>query len=187
MKLLKSPYIVEVFNYSEGKNEYIMEYMDKTLEKYILDNNAQLTPARRKNIGNQILRGIKYIHSKGLLHRDLSPKNILVKEYDDVVVIKISDFGLVKIPDSSMTSIDSDIKGYFNDPVLATEGFANYDESHEIYALTRILYFVLTGKTNTDNIANLSHKKLVELGLHPDKSKRYKTIKEFSKEFHELQ
>src|SRR5690625_6933421 len=44
-----------------------------------------------------------------------------------------------------MTSIDSDIKGYFNDPVLVTEGFSNYDLAHEIYALTRILFFILTG------------------------------------------
>ncbi|MGX4670506.1 protein kinase family protein [Cerasibacillus sp. JNUCC 74] len=186
MKLLDSPYVIEVFNYIEEKNEYIMEYMDKTLDKYISENNTKLTMLQRKNIGNQILRGFKYLHSKGLLHRDISPKNILVKEYEDIVVVKISDFGLVKVPNSTMTSIDSDIKGYFNDPVLVTEGFSNYDLAHEIYALTRILFFILTGKTNTNNITNPSYKNFIELGLHPEKNKRYKTIEELAKKFREL-
>ena len=39
MKKLKSPYIVEVFKYGEKKNEYIMEYMDYTLDDYINQNN----------------------------------------------------------------------------------------------------------------------------------------------------
>lgn len=141
---------------------------------------------KQKNIGNQILKGFNYIHSKKLLHRDISPKNILVKEYEDLVVVKVSDFGLVKAPNSSMTSIDSDIKGYFNDPVLVTEGFSNYDIAHEVYALTRILYFVLTGKTNTNNITNISYKNFIESGLHPEKNKRYKTIRELANKFQKL-
>src|SRR5690625_348014 len=54
-----------------------------------------------------------------------------------------------------MTSIDSDIKGYFNDPVLVTEGFSNYDLAHEIYALTRILFFILTGMSIADDFYQL--------------------------------
>ncbi|XQF94187.1 protein kinase domain-containing protein (plasmid) [Pseudoalteromonas espejiana] len=49
------------------------------------------------------------------MHRDISPKNILLKEYDDVAVVKIADFGLVKIVDSELTSENTDFKGYYND------------------------------------------------------------------------
>ena len=45
-------------------------------------------------------------------------KNILIKEYDDTLVVKLSDFGLVKIPDSTLTTVNTEFKGYFNDPAL---------------------------------------------------------------------
>ena len=85
-----------------------MEYMDYTLDEYISKYNASLSMQQRRGIVQQILRAFDYIHAKGHLHRDISPKNILVKEYDDIVVIKIADFGLVKIPDSSFTSVNTE-------------------------------------------------------------------------------
>jgi len=43
MQKIDSQYVLEVYSYDEEKNEYIMEFMDKTLEKYINENNAKLT------------------------------------------------------------------------------------------------------------------------------------------------
>ena len=40
MKELNSPYIVEVFCYNDTANEYVMEYMDLSLDKYIKHNNS---------------------------------------------------------------------------------------------------------------------------------------------------
>ena len=117
-----------------------------------------------------------YIHSKGQLHRDISPKNILIKEYDDVVVVKIADFGLVKIPNSTFTTVNTEFKGYFNDPSLVVEGFNTYNMLHETYALTRVIYYVLTGKTNTDKITDQNLKNFVETGLNADKSKRFQNV-----------
>ena len=74
----------------------------------------------------------------------------MLKIYDDAIVVKIADFGLVKLINSDLTSVNTQFKGYFNDPGLVVEGFDNYNILHETYALTRILYFVLTGKTNAD-------------------------------------
>ena len=186
MNTLSSPYVVEVYNYNSAKNEYIMEYMDDTLDGYISSHNSILDCKQRKSIVLQILRAFEYIHSKGQLHRDVSPKNILVKLYEDTIVIKIADFGLVKIPNSSLTSANTEPKGYFNDPILAVEGFNTYNIEHEIYALTRIVYFVMTGKMNTNNIVNQSLKKFVEKGLNPDRSERFKDVSEMKIEFGNL-
>lgn len=177
---LSSPYIIEVYTYNPDKNEYIMEYMDYTLDDYISKYNSTLTLAQRKGIAQQILRAFNYIHSKGQLHRDISPKNILIKKYDDVVVAKISDFGLVKIPDSTFTTVNTEYKGYFNDPSLIVEGFNTYNILHETYALTRVIYYVLTGKTNTDRITNQNIKHFVEIGLNVDKSKRFQNVSEMA-------
>jgi eukaryotic-like serine/threonine-protein kinase len=176
MKEFHSPYIVEVYCYNDTNNEYIMEYMDCTLDNYIRKNNRKLTFNQRRNIASQTLRAFKYIHSKSLLHRDICPKNVLVKLYDDVRIIKISDFGLVKIPDSKLTSINTDYKGYFNDPELRLEGFNTYCTIHETYAITRLIFFIMTGRTNTDKIENLTLKNFVVKGLNSDKTKRYRDI-----------
>ena len=40
MRTLSSPYVVEVYNYNSAKNEYIMEYMDDTLDGYISSHNS---------------------------------------------------------------------------------------------------------------------------------------------------
>lgn len=183
MNDLSSPYILEVYCYNPDKNEYIMEYMDYTLDGYIAAHNSTLTIIQRKGIAQQILRAFDYLHSKGHLHRDISPKNILIKEYDDTLVVKLSDFGLVKIPDSTLTTVNTEFKGYFNDPALVVEGFNTYGIVHETYALTRVIYFVMTGKTNTEKIANQNLRAFVERGLNPDKSKRFQNIRDMVSAF----
>ena len=186
MRDLYSPYIVEVYCYDEKENEYIMEMMDGTIHKYIMENNNKLLPSQRKNICNQILRAFKYIHEKGRLHRDISPKNILFKQYDDVLVIKVADFGLVKVPDSTLTTINTEFKGYFNDPALVVEGFATYKLVHETYALTRLMYFILTGKTNIDKTDNFPLRDFVAKGLSSSKEKRFQSINELINCFQKL-
>ena len=183
MNDLSSPYILEVYCYNPDKNEYIMEYMDYTLDGYIAAHNSTLTIGQRKGIAQQILRAFDYLHSKGHLHRDISPKNILIKEYDDTLIVKLSDFGLVKIPDSTLTTVNTEFKGYFNDPALVVEGFNTYGIVHETYALTRVIYFVMTGKTNTEKITNQNLRAFVEKGLNPDKIKRFQNIRDMISAF----
>jgi serine/threonine-protein kinase len=185
MKGLNSPYIVEVFGYIEKKKEYTMEFMDISLHNYIMANNTKLSFLERKKIVNQIIKAFSYIHSKQLLHRDISPTNILLKLYDDVIVVKISDFGLVKLPESNLTSANTEFKGCFNDPNLSVEGFDKYEIVHETYALTRLLYFVMTGKTtiDIDKIKNSNLKDFICKGLNSNKDQRFKSIDELSQAF----
>ncbi len=186
MKEFSSPYIVEVFRYDEEKNEYFMEYMDCTLDIFIQKNNASLIPSMRKGIVNQILRAFEYIHSKDRLHRDISPKNILLKEYHDTPIVKIADFGLVKIPDSTLTSVNTELKGYFNDPALLVDGFNTYNILHETFALTRVVYYVMTGKTNIDGIKNPKFKDFVIKGINANKAGRFKSANEMRQAFRSI-
>lgn len=186
MQDFSSPYILEVYRFNDEHNEYIMEYMDFTLDSYIARHNAEMSLPKRKGIAQQILRAFEYIHSKGRLHRDISPKNVLIKCYDDIIVVKISDFGLVKIPDSLLTSANTEFKGYFNDPALLVDGFDTYGILHETFALTRLIYFVMTGKTNTEKITDLRLKAFVARGLNADKSKRFNSVNEIVQAFREL-
>ena len=69
LKRLSFPYIVEVYQYDETRNEYEMEFYDETLRKYIGTRNSNLAFATRKRIALQFLYGLNYIHSQGFLHR----------------------------------------------------------------------------------------------------------------------
>ena len=178
MKSLHSPYIVEVFSYNESKHEYIMELMDYTLEKYISIHNQSMTLQERRNIIMQLLRAYGYLHSKKIYHRDISPKNVLIKQYDDTLVVKLSDFGLVKIIDSELTSENTDLKGSLNDPALKVEGFGSYGLVHELYAITLLFTYVLTGKTNWAKITDPIIKPFMDKGTNPDKTKRFQTLEE---------
>jgi len=181
LKKLNSPYIIEVYNFDNEHNEYVMEYADFTLKDYI-EAFPHIDMKERQNIGLQIIRGLEYLHSKEVLHRDLSFTNVLIKKYDSIPVVKLSDFGLVKKNDSTLTSLDTELKGSLNDPDLRRIGFKNYGILHEIYALTILLNYVITGRKNIDNISERTEK-FVDTGTNPDSNKRFQTLLEIKEAF----
>lgn len=179
MKKIDSPYVVEAYKYVDDRNEYIMEFMDDTLESYINKNNNKLTKQKRISLALQLLKALEDIHSYNMLHRDLSINNVLIRQYKNVTVLKVSDFGLVKQTNSNLTDLNTELKGAFNDPALMIDGFSKYSFHHEVYALTRVLYFILTGKLKIDNnLKNGNLKKFINKGMNSDKTKRFKNISE---------
>ncbi|EOH4789266.1 protein kinase family protein, partial [Campylobacter jejuni] len=173
MKQINNPYILKVYSLDENKKEYIMEYVDFTLKEYIHKNNSKLSSDERISLGIQIIKGIKTLWNKNILHRDISLKNILIEQYDDIVVIKISDFGLVKELNSELTSENTEIKGSLNEiSRLQKKGFNNYDKSDEIYALSRVLYFIATGRTNLIN----TKCDFLEKGINDNVKNRYNNL-----------
>lgn len=183
MKELNSPYILKVYRYDDENNEYYAEYVDETLCDFIAKNNNKLSNEKRKNLAYQIFKAFKYIHSKGLLHRDISLTNVLIKHYDNSDIIKISDFGLVKEKDSTLTSLDSEIKGSLNDSNLAIIGFGNYSMPYETYALTRLILFVMTGKTNIEKVTDTKIRTFVNKGTNGNVNYRYQSIDDMILEF----
>lgn len=156
-KFADSPFIVKTFK-AELENvppQYVMEYMPFTLQKYIKSNNNKLSLLHRKVIAHQFLQGLNVLHQKGILHRDLSPKNVLIKPdtSDDskfAIYVKLSDFGLVKIKETSLTRTDTSIKGMYNrqDPQL--ESYKDYAMPNEIHAAGWIINFIFSGKDSLD-------------------------------------
>lgn len=189
MKKANSPYILEVYNYNKDDNSYIMEYANITLFKYIEQNNTKLNLSQRIGIINQIFKAFEYIHQNIGLHRDISTTNILLKIYDnDLLVVKISDFGLIKLKNSTLTSDNTDFKGSLNDPKLnIVGGFKNYSIEHETYALTRLIYFIVTGKTIIDNkFRNKDFESFIQNGISDDLARRYKNIQEMKIVFNKI-
>ncbi|MEQ6389235.1 protein kinase family protein [Bacillaceae bacterium S4-13-58] len=185
MNLLKTPYVIEVYRYQDETNEYIMEYADQTIYDFISRNNGSIELSERISLVNQIFRGFEYVYAKGYLHRDISLTNILIQKYDGLNIIKISDFGLVKTKESTLTSFGTELKGSLNDSALEVLGFDKYSLVHETYALTRLVFFIMTGRTNLDGIKEERVNRFVTKGIHPDNNQRYQNFDELKKAFRE--
>ncbi|PEA58437.1 hypothetical protein CON74_23245 [Bacillus thuringiensis] len=183
MRKLKSPYVLEVFKFDKENHQYIMEYADESLYTYISKRNNTLDFSKRINLIQQIFKAFTYIHSKNVLHRDISPSNILIKIYDGAEIIKVSDFGLIKLEESQLTNQFTEMKGAFNDPQLAFDGFSNYKIHHEIYALTRLIYFIFTGRTTMGAFTNEQFKAFFDKGTNPNREERYKDVREMQEAF----
>ncbi|MGC5776627.1 serine/threonine protein kinase [Paenibacillus pabuli] len=186
---LNSPYIIEAYNFNEEKHEYTLEYANGgTLADYIHKNNTKLDMQDRLKLIGQLFSAFIYIHEKELLHRDISYHNILVHHFDEITVLKVSDFGLVKIPESSLTSDDSSVKGSLNDPDLTKVGFANYEVRHEIYALTQVVNFLLCGKKHGNGIYSKSQavNEYLHRGLAANIEDRFSTVKEMAISFRSM-
>ena len=186
MKKLKSPYVIEVYKFDEENQEYIMEYADETLDSYILRNNTKLDISERVGLVRQILRAFIYINGKAVLHRDISTKNILIKKYEGLNIIKVADFGLAKNEDSILTNKNTEMKGSLNDPKLEIIGFRNYEIRHEIYALTRLVYFVMTGRLRFNSYLNKEFEIFIKKGIADNINDRYKNVQELQDAFNRI-
>lgn len=149
LKSLSSPYVIEVYRFNEDRSEYTMEYCESTLRDFIDRENQRLGFGTRKRIALQFLYGLNYLHGKGHLHRDVSYQNALIKRFHgNVVLVKLSDFGLEKRVDSDLTRTESELRGTILDPTLRT--FKDYSVVNEVYSIGFVLSFIFSGRTNID-------------------------------------
>ncbi|CAM4313159.1 protein kinase domain-containing protein [Bacillus wiedmannii] len=183
MKDLKSPFILEVYTLDKAQNYYVMEYADETLEDYFKRHPDLENVNEKLKIIRQICLAFKYIHSKNLLHRDISPRNILIKHFDNTKIAKVADFGLVKTPGSTLTRFPTEPKGSLNDPSLRLVGFKNYSMCHEIYAFTRLIYYIFTGKTDDGIFNNPVFQDFFKKGTNFETNERYSSINELETAF----
>mmetsp|Transcript_12235 Transcript_12235/g.18315 ORF Transcript_12235/g.18315 Transcript_12235/m.18315 type:complete len:300 (-) Transcript_12235:17-916(-) len=78
---------------SEGKLYLIFEFIDGDLKKYIESCNGPLENSLVCSFMRQILVGLEFCHSRGVMHRDLKPQNLLVSNKGK---LKLADFGLAR-------------------------------------------------------------------------------------------
>lgn len=178
MNELSHPNILKAYAYNEEEKSYIMEYCDFTLQDFISHNNNKdfMNFEYRKSLAIQTLNGFNYLHKRNRLHRDLSYKNLLVKQYDDnIVIIKLADFGLMKNLDLDLTRTETEIKGTIIDDTL--DNFKDYDVKYEIYGIGVLLWFIFTGKTSL-KIDDSDIGKIVSKCITRNHEERYNNVQE---------
>ena len=92
----------------------------------------------------------------------------------------------MKLKESQLTDPKTDFKGSLNDPELEIIGFDQYNIKHETYALTRLIYFIMTGKTVIRDIKDKVLETFVIKGINKILEVRYKDIQELRTTFQKI-
>lgn len=131
----------------EGRVYLVMEFVDgPSLTEYL--TGGTLTPQEVRDLRDRLARGLAAAHDKGVIHRDMSPDNIILGE-GKLSQAKIIDFGIAKLADSSATTIiGDDFAGryaYASPEQIGLYG-GQVDARSDIYSLGLVLATAGTGK-----------------------------------------
>lgn len=155
--VLSHPNIVKIFDvgFSERIQFIVMEYIDGiTLNEY-MEQQGQLGWKDAVHFILQILRALQHAHSKGIVHRDIKPQNIMMLRDG---TIKVMDFGIAKFArEDGKTGTDKAIGTvHYISPEQARGG--ETDAKSDIYSVGVMLYEMLTGKKpfDTDNPVSIA-------------------------------
>lgn len=149
LKDLDHPNIVKVYDVFEENNTcyMVMEYIDGcTLQRYVT-NNGCLSYEDTVNVLYQICGALTYIHERNILHRDISPDNVIITPQNKVVLI---DFGTARtfIQDKTQRHTVT-VKNNFS-PLEQYSEVGHKGTYSDIYSLGAVTYYILTSKIPLD-------------------------------------
>ena len=141
---LSHPNIVSVYDVSRGGDmEYIvMELIDGITLKQYMEKRGRLNWRESLHFITQIMRGLSHAHSRGIIHRDIKPQNIMVLRDGSV---KVADFGIACLADSAQTLTQEALGSvHYISPEQARGD--RPDARSDIYSSGVVLYEMLTGR-----------------------------------------
>jgi len=142
---LNHPNIVEIYDVGEDKGQHyiVMEYIRGKTLKELISQRGAMDQQEAVQIMDQLLCAITEAHKNNIIHRDIKPQNILVK---DDGTVKIADFGIATVSDAvQLTQADTVLGSvHYLAPELARGEIATFQS--DIYALGITFYELLTGK-----------------------------------------
>ena len=141
---LSHPNIVSVYDVSKGGDiEYIvMELIDGITLKQYMEKRGQLNWRESLHFITQIMRGLSHAHSRGIIHRDIEPQNVMVLRDGSV---KVADFGIACLENAAQTLTQEALGSvHYISPEQARGD--RTDARSDIYSAGVVLYEMLTGR-----------------------------------------
>lgn len=145
VSMLSHPNIVSIYDVSvrDDLKYIVMERVDGISLKNYMNSRGPLPPKEIMNYTAQILRALDHAHSKGIIHRDIKPQNIMLLKNGK---IKVTDFGIAKLPNAETVTMTDKAIGtvYYISPEQASG--KKIDPRSDIYSLGVVMYEMATGK-----------------------------------------
>ncbi len=138
--------LVRIYDFGESRGRYflVMEYIEGQTIGNLISEQGRMPPPTAVRLARQVALGLQHVHSKGLIHRDVNPYNILVTRDGTA---KLADLGLaIDLAEDDRVTRDGATVGTFDyvAPEQARHSRAA-DIRSDIYSLGCTLYHMITG------------------------------------------
>ncbi len=151
---LTHPNTVAIYDFGrtpDGLFYYAMEYLEGLTLEHMVNALGPLPPSRVVHLITQVCGALREAHDSGVVHRDVKPSNIIVTMRGGVPdVVKVLDFGLVKIADQSAPELSGENAVTGTPLYMAPEALVapdSIDARADTYAVGATMFFLLTGTT----------------------------------------
>lgn len=146
--MLSHPNIVQVYDVStnENANYMVMELVDGISLKQYMEKKGVLNWKETLHFAMQIAKGLEHAHSRGIVHRDIKPHNVMVLKNGSV---KVMDFGIARVMSKSNTLTKEALGSvHYISPEQAKGGWV--DNRSDLYSLSVVMYEMMTGRPPYD-------------------------------------
>jgi serine/threonine-protein kinase len=127
----------------EGIPFMVLELLVGGSLRGMLDAGVRLSPAQAAHVGRQVAAGLEYAHSRGLVHRDVKPANLL---FDEHGIVRVADFGLARaLAEASWTEPAGAVLGTARYAAPEQGSAPRLDGRADLYALGLVLVESVTG------------------------------------------
>ena len=136
-----------------GRPFFVMELVRGiSITQYCDENNLPIR--ERLQLFTSVCQAIQHAHTKGIIHRDIKPTNVLVTQQDGEPLVKVIDFGVAKAMGQQLTekTLFTEFAQMIGTPLYmspeqAAMSNTDIDTRSDIYSLGVLLYELLTGST----------------------------------------
>ena len=146
--MLSHPNIVQVYDVSSSDNAnfIVMELIDGISLKQYMEKKGVLNWKETLHFAMQIAKGLEHAHSRGIVHRDIKPHNVMVLKNGSV---KVMDFGIARVMNKSNTLTKEALGSvHYISPEQAKGGYT--DNRSDLYSLSVVMYEMMTGRPPYD-------------------------------------
>ena len=152
--MLSHPNIVQVYDVStsDSANYIVMELIDGISLKQYMEKRGVLNWKETLHFAIQIAKGLEHAHSRGIVHRDIKPHNVMVLKNGSV---KVMDFGIARVMNKSNTLTKEALGSVHYISPEQAKG-SNTDNRSDLYSLGVVMYEMMTGRPPYDGESAVS-------------------------------
>lgn len=193
----KHNHIVDVFDYFEENNTFymLMSYVEgETLQRKVRGRGGPLSESATRKYLLQLTDALGYIHAEKVLHRDVSPDNVIINKEDEAVLI---DFGAAReFASENSKKMTTILRPNFAPPEQWKER-SRQGPQLDVYALGATIYYCLTGQLPMVSVERKDEKwepltgtqldKLLQKAMQLEPTDRYPNMSAFKEAVEKLE